>query len=187
MTVTCKLYQKKSKAKPDGTAPIYLILRINNIEKLISTGKYVHVDHFDNATGKAKKGANDSIRLNAYLQAKLNELEKIVLEFQNDGRALTHDNIVSAFQSDGKQLFVDFCKSELEASKNTISKKYYDTTKYQLDKLTNFNPGLSFSQVNFEFLQKYEYFLIGKGNKPNTMKSDFVMIRKFLNLARKKG
>ncbi|MFC5538053.1 Arm DNA-binding domain-containing protein [Rhodocytophaga aerolata] len=42
MSVSAKLYCKKSKVKPDGTAPIYIVLRINSKPKLILTGKYIN-------------------------------------------------------------------------------------------------------------------------------------------------
>lgn len=71
MSVTVKLYCKKSKVKPDGTAPIYLVLRINRKDKLILTGKYIDPNLFDNNTGKAKRGAPDSLKLNAYLGVEL--------------------------------------------------------------------------------------------------------------------
>jgi site-specific recombinase XerD len=187
MSVSTKLYCKKSKCKPDGTAPVYIVLRINSKDKLISTGKYVNPNHFDNNIGKATRGEANMMKLNAYLGAKLTLLDKIILDFEHEGRAITHDQIVNAYESDGKLLFVDFCVQELEASKSTISYTYYKTTKYQIEKLSKYRPGLTIQQLNFDFLQKYQYYLVAKGNEPNTMKSDFVMIRKFLNLAIKKG
>jgi site-specific recombinase XerD len=187
MSVSAKLYCKKSKRKLDGTAPVYIILRINNKEKLIATGKYVNHDQFDNDSGRVGRGEANSMKLNAYFGAKLALIEKIILDFQHEGRAITHDGIINAYECDGKLLFVDFCRQELEASKSTIVYTYYKTTKYQLEKLDNYHPGLTIQQLNFDFLQKYQYYLVEKGNEPNTMKSDFVMIRKFLNIAIKKG
>lgn len=187
MSVSAKLYCKKSKRKLDGTAPVYIILRINNKEKLIATGKYVNHDQFDNDSGRVGRGEANSMKLNSYLGAKLALIEKIILDFQHEGKDITHDAIINAYESDGKLLFVDFCRQELEASKSTIVYTYYKTTKYQLEKLDNFRPGLTIQQLNFDFLQKYQYYLVEKGNEPNTMKSDFIMIRKFLNIAIKKG
>jgi hypothetical protein len=84
-------------------------------------------------------------------------------------------------------LFIDFSRKELEDAKGTIGKNYYDTIQYRLEKLDKFHPNLTFQQLDYNFLQKYAYYLTAKGNKPTTMKSDIVMIRKFLNLATKKG
>jgi len=187
MAVTCKLYQKKSKARPDGMAPVYLLLRINSVEKLISTGKHLHIDHFDNKTCRVKKGADDAMRLNAYLQSKVRDLEKVVLEFESEGKALTHEAIIAAYETGGKLGFAEFARSELEASRKTISDNHYKTTKYQIDKLDAYKPALQFGHITFEFLQRYEYFLVEKGNKPNTIHGDMKMIRKFLNLAIRKG
>lgn len=178
MSVSVKLYCKKSKVKPDGTAPIYLVLRINSKDKLILTGKYLDPNLFDNDTGKAKRGTPDMLKLNAYLGAKLAQMEKIILDFQHQGRAITHEHIINAYHADGNVLFVDFSRKELEDAKGTIGANYYDTIRYQLEKLDKFHPNLTFQQLDYNFLQKYAYYLTAKGNKPNTMKSDFVMIRK---------
>jgi hypothetical protein len=65
MSVNVKLFCKKSKVKPDSTAPIYLVLRIDNKDKLILTGKYIDPNLFDYNTGKAKRGVADVFKLNA--------------------------------------------------------------------------------------------------------------------------
>lgn len=183
----CKLYQKKSKAQPDSTAPVYLVLRIGGTERLIHTGKHLSVDHFDNATGRVRRGAEDAMRLNAYLQGKLSGLEKTIMDFEAQGRALTHEAIIAATESGGKGGFMEFAKSELLAAKRTTSAEYQRTTLSQLNKLDAYKPGLTFAAVTFEFLQRYEQHLAGLGNKPNTIRSGMVMIRKFLNLAIRKG
>ncbi|QHT66342.1 site-specific integrase [Rhodocytophaga rosea] len=187
MSVSAKLYCKKSKRKSDGTAPVYIILRINNKEKLIATGKYVNHENFDNSSGKVGRAEPNSMKLNVYLSAKLASIEKIILDLQHEGRAVTHAQVIQSFNTDGKLLFVDFCRQELEESRRAISEKHYKTTKYQIDKLAGYRPDLTLQHLNFEFLQKYQYHLVEKGNKPNTLHGDFKMIRKFLNLAIKKG
>jgi hypothetical protein len=169
MSVSAKLYCKKSKWKSDGTAPVYILLRINNKDKLIATGKYVNHDHFDNNSGKVGRSEANSMKLNTYLGAKLALIEKIILDFEHEGRAITHEQIIGSYNRDGKLPFVDFCKQELEESRKTISEKHYKTTKYQIDKLAGYRPDLTLQHLNFEFLQKYQYYLVEKGDKPNTL------------------
>jgi hypothetical protein len=84
MNVSAKLYCKKSRIKPDGTAPIYIVLRINGKPKLILTGKYIDPDHFDNNSGRVGKGEANSMKLNSYLGAKLALIEKIILDLQHE-------------------------------------------------------------------------------------------------------
>lgn len=50
---TLKIYCKKS----NGQAPIYLVLRIGKVEKLIFTGKTIEPDLFDNKRETVKRGA----------------------------------------------------------------------------------------------------------------------------------
>lgn len=187
MSVSCKLYQKKSRAKPDGTAPVYLVLRIGGTERLTHTGRHLHTDHFDNASGRVRRGAADSMRLNAYFQSLLRGMEKAVLDLQSAGRAVTHAAVAAALGSGGGEGLVPFARREMEADRGRLSPKYYGTVMPQLRKLEAYSPGLTFGQVTFDFLRSYESHLRGLGNKPNTIRGDMVMIRKFMNLAIKKG
>jgi integrase/recombinase XerD len=179
MGISVKLYCKKSRLKPDGTFPICIVLRINEKPKLILTGKYINPDYFDNNFGKVSRAESNSMKLNAYLRAKLASIEKIILDFQHEGRSITHEMIIQAYNNDEKLLFIEFSKQELEASRKTITAKYFNDTRYRLEKLTRYRTGLTFQQITFDFLQKYQYYSVAKGDKPNTIKSDFFMIRKF--------
>ncbi len=53
------------------------------------------------------------MKLNAYLGAKLALIEKIILDFEHEGRAITHEQVIGSYNTDGKLLFVDFCRFEL--------------------------------------------------------------------------
>lgn len=71
------------------------MLRINGKDKLVLTGKYIDPNLFDNNTGKAKRGVAYVLELNAYLGAKLAQMEKIVPDFQHQGRVITHEQIIN--------------------------------------------------------------------------------------------
>ena len=83
------------------------------------------------------------MKLNVYLSAKLASIEKIILDLQHEGRAVTHAQVIQSYNTDGKLLFVDFCRQELEESRRAISEKHYKTTKYQIDKLAGYRPDLT--------------------------------------------
>ena len=100
-------YCKKSKKNKNGDAPIYFVLRINSIDKLISTGKNVHVDYFNNDKEKIMPGHQNSRSFNAYLNAEKYKLEKIILDLQNDEKLITHQTIIdTGGQQKGKMMDV---------------------------------------------------------------------------------
>jgi len=49
MNAYVKLYCKKSKVKSTGLAPIYFVIKLNGKEKLLSTGKSIAPELFDNS------------------------------------------------------------------------------------------------------------------------------------------
>jgi hypothetical protein len=78
MATTIKLYCKEGNKKKDGTAPIYVSIRLNKKVHLIPTEKYINPIYFDNEAGKVQKGEGNAMKLNSILSNKLNQVIDIV-------------------------------------------------------------------------------------------------------------
>ena len=189
MNVSAKLYCKKGNRNKSGLSPVYILVRINNVDRMISTGKFVNPTLFDNAAGKTRKGQEDSMRLNAYLSDKLRRVERIILDLQEQGREVTHDRVIATFEMAGKEnSFVEFCRRELRAEASEMSDKYYKDIAYILNKIEAYSPSLSFKDISFESLQDFKRYLIQvKKNKPNSIKKAFAIFGKYINIAIRKG
>ena len=90
MAAYAKLYCKKTKPKLDGTSTIYFVLKVDGKEKLISSGKSINPDLFDNNSGSIKSKASYS-KLNAYLTRELNKINDIILAIEYRNQKLTFD------------------------------------------------------------------------------------------------
>jgi hypothetical protein len=91
-----KLYCKKKKIKPDGTAPIYFALRLGK-EKLLYTGKNIKPDLFDNSGGGEIINKKLYSKLNTFLEVEKNKLNTIILDLQFKKESLTFDKIIGRF------------------------------------------------------------------------------------------
>lgn len=99
--ITVKLYQRKSRKRPNGEAPVFYVLSHGSKRKEIATGKYVHIDHFDNESGLVKKGKDNAMNLNAWFRKQLATIDKIILDQLNDEKPVTLDIIEHLFHHDG--------------------------------------------------------------------------------------
>src|SRR5699024_10166303 len=113
-----------------GQAPIYLVLRIGKVEKLIFTGKTIEPDLFDNKRETVKRGAGNSLKLNAFLQNEKTRLSDIILDFNLKGKAMEHDVLISLFKRENKDGFAFFCKEELKKERGTLAWKTYEQYEY---------------------------------------------------------
>ena len=188
MSAYVKIYCQKTKIRKDGTSPIYLVVKLNSKEAKISTRKYVDAKLFDNATGTVKKGASNSTRLNTRLTLEKGKLEKIILDIENDGRPLSLELIKREYEAGGSRSFIDFCREEIEVSKGILASSTLKENGYCINNLEKFAPGITFDQIDYMFLQNYQYYMTNTlGKSKNGQFNDFKTIRKFFNIALKKG
>lgn len=179
-----KLYCKKSKRRPNGQAPIYYALRIGSKEKLISSGKYVHPDAFDNA---AEQAINHK-KLQIVLNREKEKIQKIILDLEEEGRPVTFEYIIQRYRLGEKDNFIQFCFTELENLKGSIAKRTYEDYEDCIKLLQIYRPEIRINEVTYDFLKGYEHWLthIRKRSK-NSRAHDFATIRRFQNIAVRKG
>ena len=146
-------------------------------------------DLFDNNSGSIKSKASYS-KLNAYLTKELNKINDIILDIEYRNQKLTFENILNHYKSDDKQVvdFIEFCFTELENLKLGMAYKTYEDYCCSIRNLQEFSSSLSFDDINYEFLVRYEVWLKSvKKRGKNSRYHNFAAIRKFLNLAIKYG
>jgi site-specific recombinase XerD len=188
MSATVQIYCQKSKVRKDGTSPIYFRLRLNSKDIKISTRKYVEAKLFDNGNGTVKRGANNATRLNTWLSLEKGKLEKIILDIENDGRPLSLELIKREYEAGGSKSFIEFCREEIKASKSILASSTLRENGYCINNLETFAPGVTFDQIDYIFLQNYQYYMTNTlGKSKNGQFNDFKTIRKFFNIAIKKG
>jgi len=186
--ITVKLYQKKTKLRADGTAPIYYVLSEGRKQKLIATRRYVEPEYFDNEKGLVLKGSRNSIKLNSYLRAQLTRIDEIILEETNKRNSVTFERIEQIYTNTYSNDFIQFANSELKGQQGLISDKTYTVYNERLSALKKFRCELPFSAITHEFLTTYKHELIVRqGRKVNGVYQDFAFIKKFYRLAVIKG
>jgi len=124
MNAYVKLYCKKSNTNSTGQAPIYLVIKLNGKEKLLSTGKSIAPELFDNSGSGEIINKSTYGKLNAYLENKKSKINGIVLDLQYQEAPLSFQRILSKYQrKSNNNCFIDFYQKELESLKSGIAHK----------------------------------------------------------------
>lgn len=186
--ITVKLYQKKTKLRADGTAPIYYVLAKGRKQKLIAAKRYVEPDFFDNQSGLVLKGSRNSIKLNTYLRVQLTRLDEIILEESNKGLEVTFERVEQIYTNTFGKDFIAFAFEELNNQKGLIADKTYQGYRERLNALKKYRAEIPFNAINYEFLTQYKHYLrVTLKREINGVYQDFATIKKFHRIAQLKG
>lgn len=181
MAITYKL-ELNSKPKEDSTCGIMLRITENRKHKRISTGVFVHQNDFNKKAdiGKWIRRSNPKYAtLNEELEKFIQDAKDAKLNLEKNKQVVTVKNIISQVKHKNTDSFIEFYETSLENVLLTRSYNFYKNSVSKLKNLKAFLNGndLLFSEVDYEFLSKYEEHLYGKGNAKNTVFTNLKTIR----------
>ena len=186
--ISIKLYQKKGKKRIDGKSPIYYVLTKGSERKLIATKKYLQPQFFDNEKGIVLKGADNSIKLNAFFKREMTRLDDIMIDLSNEGKEITFERVEAMFNNDFSKDFIPFLQKELKLQRGLIADKTYVGYQSCIRNLIKYQPEIPFNKISYEWLTQYKHYLVTvKKRKTNGYYQDFATIKKFWHIALTKG
>ena len=152
--VSTALYLKASKAKVDGTAPVYVRVTANRKSRLVSTGIYVEPKHWNKNRLRVRSGHDLADALNAKLQAALNEVREAALSASSAKAVKTAVDGPSGSLTAFFERFVDRLRAK-GATAHWEVKKYSST----LAKLrAALGRDLSWAEVDRDALASFERY-----------------------------
>ncbi len=135
-----------------------------------------------------RKSSPNYLMLKKWLSDKIIKIEGIILELENSGRVVTTEMVRERYHAGDLTYVVAFCEQELEDQKPHLAHKTYLNYRRCINNLKDYRPNTKFNEVDEQFLKDYQYYLLHvKGLKKNSVAHDFRTIRKFFNIANKKG
>lgn len=188
---TVSIFLDKSYKKNDGTCRFYLLLTLDRKVKRIPLNLFINPDYYNSKTKKIKevREVKDAKRNNLYLKEKESEIEQIIIELERRKQPVTFTNILNIYEN--KEVhgsFIEFARARLESERNVLKKNSFQGLVWAIDKLERHFPNVTLYEIDEDWLEGYRNIMIEQlGNKPNTIYSDFSMIRKYITLAHKKS
>lgn len=172
--ITLKAQVRKNSEKADGKSNIKIRVSHNKKTRYLPTEFNVEPGQFNNIEGKVipKKHDNASF-ININLRNQISAYEKLCME--NEARVLLMDTkALMAFlknsikgQLDFTTHLKEYCTDLREANR----KSYASSIEQTLDRIKDFSgkESLSFKELNYSFLQRFESYFLSKGMSQNSV------------------
>jgi integrase len=179
-----------SKTLRNNRHPIVIRLIKDRKFKLISLGHAALKDHWDNKSKVLLKGHTNFKQTNHYIQKKKNELDGIILTFENENKPYTLNDVEAKFITAlVKTTVFSFCTEVIQRLTNANKVGNAAVYKDLLRNLKKYrgNKDLSFSDLTYSFLQRYEEDFLQRGVSENSISVYMRTLRALLNKAIKEG
>lgn len=171
----------------NGESPLVIRLTQNKKRKYVRLNITLKPEHWDSKKNKLKSSCPNKEYIENIITEKLAKFQKQALEFQSIARPYTLNQLIEAVENKPtKNISVsDYLKSIVENL--TKENKVGNATHYQalyncLEKFTKINQ-LQFIDIDLPFLNRYETYLRGIGNKGNTISIKMRTLRATYNKA----
>jgi len=195
-TFSVLFFLKVSKAKSDGTVPIYVRITANGSRSEVSIKRYISKERWNSQKGRVKGSNNDSHMLNKYIdiiRSKILDAHQTLIQ---EGKHISGKSIKN------KYLGVDeFAKKLIEVyqyhnqrMEELIGVEYqystYSKFKTSLMHLSNFVQSkynvddIALNNLQYQFITSYEHYLKATlGIGINTSNKYLLHLKKVINLA----
>lgn len=167
----------------NGKNAIVIRLTINRKIRYYPTGLKIESKHWNN--GKVLGRTDIALNMNVVISRKIYEIETAIMELQTKGIPITHEivkkNIYTDKEENDSNDFILFCQESLvnfDVGKNT--RFQYNTF---IKALKEFQSMISFSDINLDFVERFNQFLKGRGYKQNTIHNYHKHMKRFINRA----
>ena len=173
----------KRRARKDGSYPIIISLRGNNVIR-VSTEMYAIPQNWNDSTLFNSKESNYKIK-NLKLKEICNQVERYILSLEEitktDKQIREEVNgIVHKGKKKEKKLFIDYLDAFIETKDKPGTRKVYVTTR---NKIQEYDPKCTFETMDKKWLERFEKWMAGSGMKVNGNGINLRNIRAVFNWA----
>ena len=181
-TIAVILY--KSKKLANGEHPLMLRVTKNRVRRYISIGLSCNEKDWDEKKNLVKKSHPNKEVMNSIISKKLKPYSDKVLDYKNEEKDFTPDVLISEANNPVKKTtvfdFFDIKIQRLKDSKQIGNAKVYHDTLNQIKTFSG-DKDFTFSQLDYNFLLKFEAHLKSKGLTDNAISVRFRTIRALFN------
>lgn len=178
------VYNRKKSLNKRGLALVQVEAYLNRKKKYFSTKVYLKPDQWD-AKKLLVKNHPNADALNRLIYEFMAMIEKRELELWQQGKPITLDVLKDALnekqEQENKSSFIPFFKQEIITSglKESTKRNHLST----LALLQDFKKNVSFSDLTFEFISAFDYYLQSKGYHTNTIAKHMKHLKRHINIA----
>ena len=176
----------KSKTLANGEHPLMFRVCKDGKKKYVSLGVSVAPQYWDFQKNKPKRNCPDRILIEKLIAQKSKELSELVLELEADNKEYTAATLVEkAVKPKVKATVGSLMKEHIKDLKEANRTGYALSMEQVYNSLIKFNGHLDmpFSDIDIQWLKKYEQWLRNRGLAENTIGIRFRTLRRIYNIA----
>ena len=176
------VFNRKKNLNKRGTALIQVEAYLNKKKMYFSTKIYIKPNQWDDKRKMVKNHPNADI-LNCMLYEYISTIEQTELGLWQQGKEISLSLLKDLLEKpvSNEKSFLDFYKEELATSslKESTRQNHLST----LELLQEFKKEVLFTDLTFEFVSSFEYFLQSKGYHTNTIAKHMKHLKRHINVA----
>jgi len=181
-----RIYLKTNKVNKKGLHPIVLQVIHGRKRKLHWLGYYASEEQWDEEKNLPRKNHSNSTRLRNLIQTKLSQVEAIILDFENQQKPFTVEDIIEKMTIDEKsENIIAFTEKEIAKMKSLQQKGNAAVYQNTLNLFKDFrnDKDIAFKHIDKKFINQFKESLLSTGRKPNTVSIHLRTLRAIYNRA----
>ena len=184
-----KVFLNKGYKKKNGECAIYLVVHIDYKSIKFSTGVSCLPERFNEKTlrikGSTKKVKDD----NLIIEKALAQMNDIFVRYRLQQIYLTPELLKNEWKNPSRRIdFYAFFEEAINERKNEIKKHTWKKHRSEFNKLKQFKPSLTFSELTPDMIDQYKRWLkTERKNNVNSIHCSMKVLRTYINIAIKKG
>jgi len=172
MSTTIRVEFDRLRAKKNGEIPLYLCVTKDRKRNRISLGVSVSPEHWDIEKECPRKNCPNKAEIDKIIADKKAKYQNQLIAYKAFDKDFTAKTLVDSLGNPNKPITVQTLFDEkIELLKSANSFKSADNYRYTMNILKEFNKHLNipFSDIDWGWLNRFEYFLKGKELGGNTI------------------
>lgn len=185
------IFNRRKKLNNSGEALIELRVTLNRKVYYYSTNIYIEPKQWNGRTEKINAKHQNNIRINRWLQYKIDKLENFEMEQEIKGIPVSIEDLKTFLKNESAnaETFPDWCEKVLKDDA-TSSRATREKKEVFIRRLRKFNNNLSFNNINYTFMREFDNFLHKERSKQTnkllkqvTIHGQMKILRFFLGIA----
>jgi integrase len=183
---TVKVILYKSKTLTNGEHPLMIRVSKDRVRKYISLGLSCHPKDWDQKNNLPKKNHPQKEKIDSIISKAQSQYKDKIVDFKHDGKDFTPEVLIAETNSPVKKTTVfkyfEMKIQDLKDRKQIGNAKVYNDTLSQIKHFQK-EKDITFSQLDYNFLQRLENSFKAKGLTDNAISVRFRTIRAIFNSA----
>ena len=185
--LNCKVRLRTDYAT-DKKHSVYIQVSLNRIVKRIPLGISVLAKDFDVKNQRVRLRHPNSNDYNLIIEKKLADINTIEINYRLQGKVVSLESLMEDLSNPTARIdFIQFWTDEMERQRGMIGAGTFKQQNSSLSKVRTFKNPILFYEINSELIEDLKSYWKKKGNNANTIATLVKNVKKYLNIAKKRG